>query len=350
VRVLIDTTFLRRGPTGTGVYVEALCGALRAIGVDVLTAANERRRPPAGGGAGSWANLVGDARWTHVELPRRVRESGADVLHHPLPAHSASARCAQVLTVHDLGYERVPEDFDPRFRAFARVAYPRAARRADALVCVSRTTARDVAARWALRGDRVVVAAHGPGQAGGAPQRPSGAVARGGHLLYVGDEEPRKNLPLLLAAYRRYRETARAPLGLVLAGAARASGPGIAVEPAPTRDRLAALYAGAAALVAPARHEGFGLTALEAMAAGAPVLAARTGAHVEVCGDAARYFDPRDPVDLAQSIGELAASERERGELARRGRARVAAYAWERSARAHLAAYTLAVSHRRSHA
>jgi glycosyltransferase involved in cell wall biosynthesis len=344
VRVLIDTTFVRRGPTGTGVYLRGLCRALRALDVDVVTACNERRRAPAGGGLGSWANLAGDRWWTQFELPRRARGVGADVLHHPLPAHSAAAGCAQVVTVHDLGYERLPECFDPRFRAFARLAYPRAARRADAVVCVSATTARDVAARWGLGGERVMVAPHGPGQETAAPPE-----ERDAYLLYVGDEEPRKNLPLLLAGYRLYREGVAAPLGLVLAGSARPRGPGISPAGSPTAERLAALYAGATALVAPSLHEGFGLTALEAMAAGAPVVASRTGAHVEVCGDAARYFDPRDPTDLARAIGEVTANLADRAELVRRGRSRVAAYSWERSARAHVAAYTLAVSHRRSH-
>ncbi|MDQ6750588.1 MAG: hypothetical protein M3Z33_07555, partial [Actinomycetota bacterium] len=66
--MVIDTTFVRRGPTGTGVYLDGLCRALRALDVDLVTACNRRRPPPAGGGAGSWANLAGDRWWTQVEL------------------------------------------------------------------------------------------------------------------------------------------------------------------------------------------------------------------------------------------------------------------------------------------
>jgi glycosyltransferase involved in cell wall biosynthesis len=340
LRVLIDTTFARRGPSGTGVYLERLTAALRALGADVVEAANERRRPPAGGGIGSLRNLLADSWWTEVELPRRARAAGAAVVHHPLPAVFGESRGpAQVTTVHDLGFARVPECFDPRFRAFARRAHRAAARRARAVVCVSESTARDVRALWAVPTRKLVVAPHGAGQE--PPPRPDPAAGR--HLLYVGDDEPRKNLACLLRGYAGYRDSNDDPLPLVLAGTARARAAGVRVEPQPDRQALAELYAGALALVHPSLHEGFGLTALEAMHANVPVLAARSPGVVETCGEAARYFDPRDPAALAAAIAELAGDAQARRELAARGRRRAGEFSWERSARAHLDAYTLAL-------
>jgi glycosyltransferase involved in cell wall biosynthesis len=338
VRVLIDTTFALRGPSGTGVYVERLSDALRELGVDVVEAANRGRRPPGGGGLRSAANFVADQWWVQAELPRRAWEERVQVLHHPLPAVAQQCRCAQVVTVHDLAFERLPECFDARFRAVARRAHRSAARRASAVVCVSSSTARDVRARWGVAGERIVVAPHGPGQ------EPGHRRARRGpeHFLYVGDAEPRKNLPGLLAGYRAYREAARDPLPLVLAGTAEADAPGVRVELRPDAERLAALYAAAAALVHPALHEGFGLTPLEAMSTGTPIVAGRAPGLVEICGDAARYVDPRDPRALAAALTELAASEEERRDLSERGRRRAAEFSWRRSARAHLDAYTLA--------
>jgi glycosyltransferase involved in cell wall biosynthesis len=90
---------------------------------------------------------------------------------------------------------------------------------------------------------------------------------------------------------------------------------------------LPGLYAGASAFVLPSWHEGFGLTCIEAMACGVPVVAARAGALPETCGDAARYADPFDPDDIAdqvlQAIGDDA--------LAAKGRRRAAAFTWERT-------------------
>ena len=156
MRVLIDTTYALRGRSGTAVYLERLIGALQADGIDVVEAADERRPPPAGGGAGSARNLAHDAWWTQIELPRRARDVRADVLHHPLPALAQRAPCPQVVTIHDLAFERLPDCFSPAFRRWAQVTHRRAARGADAVVCVSQTTRRDALARWGVdrRSDR----------------------------------------------------------------------------------------------------------------------------------------------------------------------------------------------------
>jgi glycosyltransferase involved in cell wall biosynthesis len=341
MRVLIDTTFTRRGPSGTGVYIERVVPALRALGVDVVEAANERRRPPAGGGPGSWRNAAEDRRWSAVELPRRARAAGADVIHHALPAAAARpGGAAQVLTLFDLAFERLPWAFDARFRAFARRAHRAAARRADAVIAISHTTATDALALWGLPREKLVVAPLGPGQEPAPRPDPPAAES---YFLYVGDAEPRKNLAVLLAAHERYRlEGGEVPL--VLAGSARAAQAGVRVEARPTPQRLERLYGEALALVHPALHEGFGLTPLEAMHAGVPVLAARSPGVVETCGDAAAWFDPHDPVGLAEALARIAGDEAQRRDLTARGRARAGAFSWAATARAHVDAYTVALA------
>jgi glycosyltransferase involved in cell wall biosynthesis len=355
MRVLLDTTYARRGPSGTGVYIDRLTRALREEGVEVVEAANERRPDPAGGGLGSVRNLALDARWTQVELPRRARAANADVIHHPLPALAINAPCPQVVTLHDLAFERLPDCFSTAFRRFASQTHRRAARGAEAVVAVSETTKRDALARWGLDPGKVVVALHGPGQ-----EPKLVAAVRAEHFLYVGDDEPRKNLALLLDAHARYRAACRMVaaegrsaaaargaagasaegLGLVLAGRATADQDGVRCEPEPD---LAKLLNGAAALVHPSLYEGFGLTPLEAMHAGVPVIAARSPGLTETCAGAALYVDPHDAHDLATKLANVARDPDLRADLARRGRARAATFSWQASARAHIAAYTLAL-------
>lgn len=340
LRVLLDTTYARRAPfSGTAIYVECLPKALEARGeVEIVTRSNPRRRPPAGGGVGSARNLLADQWWTAVELPRLARELSADLIHHPLPAVAPFGAPAQVITVHDLAFERLPGCFDRRFRAYVRFVHRAAARRASAVICVSETTAADVRELWSVPAERIVVAHHGPGQGFdmSSPQPPR-------HFLYVGDDEPRKDVATLLAAYRLYRQREQSPLELVLAGSAHGDGVGIRSERRPSSARLAELYAGAAALVHPSLYEGFGLTLLEAMRGGVPVIAARVAGAAEVCDHAIRYAEPQNPASFAREMAEIAAKPAVREELAARGRRRAASFTWDASARAHRDAYSLAL-------
>lgn len=344
VRVLLDATYGRRAPhSGTAVYIERLGQALSELpGVSVVAAVNEDRRPPAGGGAGSVRNALDDLRWTQLELPRRARAAGADVIHHPLPARAYSAAMPQVVTVHDLAFARLPQQFAPAYRRYARVVHRSAARQAGAVICVSQATADDVRTRWGVAAERIVVARHGAGQA--LPERPRRRPPE--HFLYVGDDQPRKNLPALLAAYDRYARAAQRPLPLVLAGQATARSRGVTVVPDPSAERLSELYAAAVALVHPSLHEGFGLTALEAMRMGTPVIAVRSAALAEVCGDVPRYVAPSTPQAMADAMaGEMAlvATDAElAADLGERGRRQAALFSWQLSARAHLEAYSLA--------
>jgi glycosyltransferase involved in cell wall biosynthesis len=322
MRVLIDTSYALRGPSGTATYILEFTAALRDEGVEVIEAANERRRAPAGGGLGSVRNLLADRRWLKRSLPQFAADVGADLDHHPQPAHARQPPCRQVVTVHDLAFETHPEHFDPRFARWARRAHRQAAEEADAVICVSQATADDVAAHWAVDPGRIVVARHGPGQ-----DLPAAAHREPTHLLYVGDEEPRKNLALLRAA--------DLPLPVVHAGPG-----GDTVDP----PGLAALYAGALALLHPSLHEGFGLTPLEAMAAGVPVIAVRNPAVEEVCGDAALYVDGVDPAQLEAAARRMLDDPGHRADLAARGRDRARAFTWAASARAHLEAYQLALA------
>jgi glycosyltransferase involved in cell wall biosynthesis len=104
-----------------------------------------------------------------------------------------------------------------------------------------------------------------------------------------------------------------------------------------TAASLGDLYRNARLLVLPSLYEGFGLTALEAMACGTPVVASNTSSIPEV-GDAALLVDPTDAVDLADAVYKLLTSDALHEELARRGLERAQLFPWRRTARAISAA------------
>jgi glycosyltransferase involved in cell wall biosynthesis len=337
MRVLFDTTYARRAPhSGTGIYITRVGHELSGL-VDLVEVWNPRRRPPAGGGLGSVRNLVADAWWSMNELPRLAARCGADLIHHPLPAHAPGSRTPQVITVVDLAFERLPGCFDRGYRNYAHLAHRAAARRARQVIAISETTASDLRECWRVD---ACVALLGPGQV--LPQVPEGGAPE--HFLYVGDDEPRKNLATLLEAYGRYRLRASDPLDLVLAGSATgAPAPGVRLERGPSPERIAALLASAAALVHPSLYEGFGMTPLEAMRSGTPVLAARSPGVVEICADAVLYTDPFDADGFAARMAQLAGDRPLRERLAGLGQARAREFSWASCAQSHVEAYSLAL-------
>jgi len=97
-------------------------------------------------------------------------------------------------------------------------------------------------------------------------------------------------------------------------------------------EHLPGLYAGARAFVMPSRYEGFGLPCLEAMASGTPVVAARSGALPETCGDGALLTDPDDANGFAEALLAAACDDTVRANLVEAGRRRAASFPWSRAA------------------
>ncbi|MGI8557183.1 MAG: glycosyltransferase family 4 protein [Solirubrobacteraceae bacterium] len=264
-----------------------------------------------------------------------------DILWAPAPAPFAlSAATPLVLTVHDLSFELRPQDFTPYERLWHRLARPRAlACRAARILAVSEATRSEVTEHWGIAPERVELASPGVSAPGrGAPldqplPRP--------YLLAVGALEPRKAPDLLVRAFVDARARGLEAT-LVFAGqgrlAARLAAPGVSVLGRVSAAQLETLYADALALVNPSLLEGFGFTALEALARGIPPVLSDLPVYGETVGEAALRFPLGDQQALADALLRIAADADLRERIVARGRAAVARLTWERCAeRAHAA-------------
>jgi glycosyltransferase involved in cell wall biosynthesis len=318
-------------PHGSGIYVRRLLEALERRAPD-----GHRLLPLRSGGGGL------ELWWEQVTLPRRLRVAGAALVHSPDSFLPLRRRCPGVVTVHDLAFAAVPGDIRGLTAWKYRTLVPRAARSAERVICPSRFTAEDLSERYGIAPERIRVIAEAPALAAGSRPAPEGP-----YLLAVGDLRPKKNLPVLIQAYRQMRRDG-IPHRLVLAGAdlglttdlrRLAAGEPLELTGFVDDERLDALIRGADAVVVPSVYEGFGLVVLDAMQRGCPVVLARAGALPETGGLAAVYFDPHDPGELAGALHRVLDDRTERARLSQAGRVRAAEFSWDRVAQQTIAVY-----------
>ncbi len=147
-------------------------------------------------------------------------------------------------------------------------------------------------------------------------------------VVYTGNLYPHKNVSVLIHAV----ELAKVDLAIVCARSVFAdrlpASPQVHFLGRLTDTELVALYKKALAFTFPSLIEGFGLPGLEAMAAGLPVIAARASCLPEIYGDAALFFNPYDPVDLADKIKALLIDKKLRQKLIAKGQLQVKKYSW----------------------
>ena len=266
--------------------------------------------------------------------PLRRRYDGVDVVHYPLTIALPKLDVPRVVTVHDLQHLDLPHLFGRGERAFRRRAHEGSARAAHAVIVPSQFVRRGVIERLGLVPDRVYAIPHGIDHERFRP----GDEPREGFLLYPARPWPHKNHERLFEAFALLRRE-RPQLELVLTGGGhegRSVPAGVTVRGLVSGEELASLYRRAACLVFPSLYEGFGQPPLEAMASGCPVASSRAGALPEACGEAAAFFDPDDPADIAAVVAAVLESP---DRLVSVGLERARQFTWTESARRHEAVY-----------
>jgi glycosyltransferase involved in cell wall biosynthesis len=341
---LFNGSYLSRRPTGIGVVARDLVAALDPVLVPLLDPLGGPRPgsvpipanlSPEHGRRGHLARLL----WTQNELPRLLRASGAPLLLSPLPEAPLLRGVRFVVLAHDLLPLRYPQ-LTPLL-AYHLAYVPLVLHRAVRVLCNSEATAREVHGRLGVPARRLLPIRLGfdPGRL-----RPLG-LDREPFFLVLGRHDPHKNLARVLRAFSAVRDPER-ELRLKLVGPHDA-------RYTPALQRLAAELGIAArcdwlpwvsdqerlellnrcrALVLASLWEGFGLPALEGMACGAPVVAARAGALPEVVGEAALLVDPCATAEITDALSRLLHDPSLWRSLAEAGPRQAATFHWDHTA------------------
>lgn len=290
----------------------------------------------------------------HVSLPLIGRRLGADIYHgtfNVLPLIDPAA--ITVLTIHDMAVFAHPEAYGQRFAAYGRTLIRAGVRRATQILSVSDATAQEIVRYLPDACDKIVTIWNGVGEefiraASLGEGEVETACARLNiprpYVLFVGNLEPKKNLPRLIEAFQRLQSSAHLPHTLVIVGERLPSGPdGVpGGEERPGAVHFAGyvedadlplLYRGADLVAYPSTYEGFGMPVLEGMAAGVPVLTSSVSSLPEVAGGAAMLVDPYDVEKIATGLHRALTDHQWRAAAAIAGPARAETLSWAENAR-----------------
>jgi glycosyltransferase involved in cell wall biosynthesis len=333
---------------GSETYARELTRALARIGTHEYEVIVPTLAPDAGGGL---ATLVATSYPASRHTAGRLRAMGTaalrpgaagrhldgfDVVHYPLTVPVPRTKAPRVVTLLDAQHLDLPALFSRGERLFRSVAYDRAARHAESVIVISHWVRERVIEQLGLSPDRVHAIHLGVDL---DRFQPDDSISREFFLLYPARPWPHKNHARLFDAFAILRQQ-HPGLRLVLTGTGhdpRSLPPGVEALGDVPLDGRVDLYRRAALVIFPSLYEGFGLPPIEAMACACPVASSSAGSLSEVCGDAARLFDPHSVDEMVNAVDEVLASPHEWGE---RGPPRAAGFTWDATARAHDSVYS----------
>ncbi len=295
-----------------------------------------------------------------TELGARFASHAMDVIHIPWQVgFLMPVSCAKVLTVHELTPIIFPEIQTRFWVILHRYFLPRILKKVDMVITVSESTKRDLIKYMSVPETKIKTIYQGVDTEmyKVLPTSHIESIRRKyqldfPYILYVGNIEPKKNIPTLLKAFSAISQGSKNDYRLVIVGkklwkyqptldtvrVLNLQDRVIFLGYVPEND-LPGIYNAASLFVFPSLYEGFGRPLLEAMMCGVPVIASNTSSIPEVVGDAGITVDPYDISALAMAINQVLTDDELRTTLIKKGLERAKLFSWQKCAEETLAVY-----------
>lgn len=289
----------------------------------------------------------GAALMARALFPVLIGAQRCDVLFGPnyfLPRAMAATAGKRVVTIHDLTFRRYPEMLQQETLDNLNREMKRELFRADAVICVSRATRKDLLEFFDIDPNRAIAVQSGVSPLSTVRKPVEGLPSR--YVLFVSTIEPRKNLTTLIRAFDLMKRGHGYEGSLVIVGRVGWKAGAVLEEMKQSqsassivhldyvdRAQLSEVYSRAELFVFPSWYEGFGFPLLEAMSHGVPVIAARSSSLPEIGGQAANYFDPGNVEELAGQMNRVISDPQLRQRMIREGHAQVRKFQWSNAAR-----------------
>lgn len=343
---MINLAVLFDKPTGIATYAQNIIPSLDSLNPILLSArkfdafecyAIADNMTPANGSKGHMKRLL----WNQFQLPQIYDKLKADLIYSPIPEAPLYSKCRYVVMCHDLIPLRFPRLTSPLTKYF-RYVVPLVLKQAEHIICNSEATARDIVDFYGIAANKITPILLGYDAAHFYPREISNSSDKNPYFLYLGRQDPYKNLEKLINAFAAVPNQ---DYHLAIAGSTdsrftpklqqQAQELGIENRLAwldyLDYQELPLIISGAVALVFPTLWEGFGLPVLEAMACGTPVITSSLASLPEITGDAAILIDPHNTSAITSAMVSITQDKNMRSQLSQLSIQQAQKFSWTKT-------------------